>query len=215
MQKQSVTTDCKKIVNTLNGVSVFGMVVASPVSVYKGVATTFVQTKGGGANSGLVLMAKSPGAVDALKVGEVVDLVPGNVKEYYCLTEIEPKTADSLVKSGATELPVAATIDVAKVGAKASEDDNRAYEAVYISLEGVTVTGLGAPGSDGNPHTIWVGKAAGDKQLEIGNGFKTYVIGSDKKTPNYKDGQKVNVQGFLQFSYGAWQLVPTSIVVLP
>ena len=53
------------------------------------------------------------------------------------------------------------------------------------------------------------------KQLEIGNGFKTYVIGSDKKTPNYKDGQKVNVQGFLQFSYGAWQLVPTSIVVLP
>jgi hypothetical protein len=215
VQKQSVTTDCAKIVNTLNGVSVFGMVVASPVSVYKGVATAFVQTKGGGAHSGLLLMAKSPGAVDGLKIGDVVDVVPGNVKEFYCLTELEPKTADSLMKTGATELPVAVTIDVAKVGAKASEADNRSFESAFVSLEGVTVTGAGKPNKDGNVFTIWVGKSAGDQQLEIGNGFKTYVIGSDKKTPNFKEGQKLNVQGFMEFTYGAWQLVPISIGVVP
>jgi hypothetical protein len=59
-----------------------------------------------------------------------------------------------------------------------------------------------------------VGTSDADKQLLVGNGPGVYVIGSDKKTPNYKAGQKLNIQGFLQYSYKAWSLLPTSIGVV-
>ena len=107
---------------------------------------------------------------------------------------------------------LAVTIDVAKIGSKASDADNRTYEAVFVSLEGVTVSGVDKPDT---PYNIWVGKSDTDQQLLVGSSYYVkpplYVIGSDKKTPNYKTGTKLNIQGFLQYSYSTWSLLPTSI----
>lgn len=217
IQSQSVPSakcDTTAFENTLKGVAVDGLVIASPVSTdTKGNVTVFAQSKGGGPNSGLVLTSKTGGVLDPLKVGDAVDVV-GEVKEFYCMTELEPKLL--LPSANPTELPVAVTTDVAIIGTKATLEQNRTYESVYVSLENVVVSGLGDPGSDGNPHAIWVGKSDSDKQLLVSNGMnKTYVIGADKKTPNYKVGQKLNIQGFLEYSFKSWQVVPSAISVQP
>jgi hypothetical protein len=204
------------IENTLKSVAINGLVIAAAVATdTKGNVTVFVQSKGGGPNSGIVLSGKTGGPLDPLKVGDAIDVV-GEVKEFFCLTELEPKVV--IPSASATELPVAVTVDVALIGTKATQEQNRTYESAYVSLENAVVSGLGDPDKSGNPHAIWVGKSDSDKQLLVANGaYKSnvYVIGADKKTPNYKVGQKLNIQGFLTYSFSAWQVVPSAITVQP
>jgi predicted extracellular nuclease len=205
--------DCAKIVDTLKGVS-GSFVITSPLRTStsksgKTLEGVFVQDKGGGPGSGLYLSEDGGGPLASVKVGDSVS-VTGDVAEFYCFTQLKPKV---LAVDG-TELPVAVTIDVASVGDKATDADNRKYESVFVSVEGVVVADPLVKGTDGKPHSILVGKTDGDLTLRIGSAFGHYMQGKSG-TASYQKGQKLNVQGFLEFTFNQWQIAPVSVTVVP
>ena len=199
---------------TIHHAIVASNLILSTTSKGKKLEGLFVQDKGGGANSGLYLSEDAGGPLANLKVGDVVTIT-GDVAEFYCYTEMKPI---AVTPEGTTDLPTAATIDVATIGEKATPADNETYESVFISLEGVIVSDpamADSADSSGNLHTMAVGKSDSDVALRIGAGFgKIYPIAKDGKTPNYQKGQKLNIQGFLQYSFSKGQLTPSSITVV-
>ncbi len=212
LQNKSTGCDANKIVDTLPAVSLTGLVVVSPIRLSTSSKTgkvtegLFAQQKGGGANSGIYLAEDKGGPLANLKIGDVFD-TGGAVTEYYCMTELKPVTA---IASGASELPVAITIDVATVGDAAGDAANRTYESTLISLENVVVSDPLSLGTDNKPHNIMVGKTAADKTVRIGSAFYVYMQAKDG-TANYTAGQKLNIRGVMEFSYGLWQVTPIAV----
>lgn len=206
-------TDESKIQNTQNGLTIHHAVVVSPLrkSTTKGgkeLEGLFVQDKGGGKNSGIYLTGDSPGPLADLKVGDLVTIT-GDVKEFYCYTEMEPI---AVTKEGTMELPAATTLDTALVATAVPVADKEAWEGVLVSLQGVTVSDNAVIGTDGKPHNIYVGKDQADKALMIGNGFFNYMQAKDG-TPNYKVGQKLNIVGVLEYSFAAYSITPITVEV--
>ncbi len=200
--------------NTMSGVSIHHAVVASALMLSttksgKKQEGLYVQDKGGGKYSGIYLLEDAPGPLANLKVGDVVT-VTGDVKEFYCYTEIQPI---AVTPEGTTELPTAVTVDVDAIGAAAAAAENESYEGVLVSLEGVIVSDNAVLGTDGKPHQMYVGKSDTDKSVLIGSAFGVYPQAKDG-TPNYQKGAKLNVQGFMTYSFGAYQISPISITVL-
>lgn len=215
IQAQSTSSDCAKIVNTLPNITLSDVVVVSPLRFSTSKAGKeseglFVQTKGGGPGSGLYLTEDKGSQADvaSAKPGSVLSII-GEVAEFFCMTEIKPKSA---ALSSATELPVAVTVEVGQIGEKAPVESNKKYESVYVALENVVVSEPLGLGSDGKPHTMLVGKTDADQTLRIGAGFGNFPQTKDGKA-NYTKGQKLNVKGFLEFTFNVWQLTPISITV--
>ena len=207
-------TDESKILNTQNGVTIHSAIVTSGLRLSttkagKKLEGLFIQDKGGGVNSGIYLSEDAPGPLADLKIGDVIT-VTGDVKEFYCYTEMEPA---AVIKDGTTELPTAATIDTAVIGATAALADKEAYEGVLVSLQGVVVADNAVLGTDGKPHQIAVGKDQTDKAVLIGNGFYNYM--QDKTgAPNYTVGQKLNITGFVEYSFSAYIVTPLTVEVV-
>ena len=206
-------------VDGVKGVTIHHAVVASPLvlsttSSGKKMEGLFVQDKGGGKWSGLFLSEDAPGPLADLKPGDAVTIT-GDAKEFYCYTELQPI---AVTKEMTTDLPVAVTVDVDTIGEKAAAADNEAYEGVFIALEGVVISDPALADSadkNGYLHTMAVGKDANDVALRVGAGFgKIYPVAKNSKTPNYKKGDKVNLQGFLEYSFSKWVLTPSSLTVL-
>ena len=216
IQAQSTSSDCAKIVNTLPNITLSDVVVVSQLRFSTSKAGKeseglFIQTKGGGPGSGLYLTEDKGSQADVsnAKVGSVLSII-GEVAEFFCMTEIKPKSA---ALSSATELPVAASIEVDLIGEKAPAASNKLYESVYVSLDNVVVSEPLGLGSDGKPHNMLVGKTEADQTLRIGAGFGIFPQTKDGKA-NYTKGQKLNIKGFLEYTFNVWQLTPLSITVV-
>jgi len=211
----AMCTDESKIANTLNGVTVHHAVVVSPLRLSttkagKKLESLFVQDKGGGKFSGIYLTEDQGGQLANLKVGDVIT-VTGDVKEFYCYTEMQPI---AVVPESATELPVATTVEVGAIDAAAAAADNESYEGVLVSLDGVIVSDNAVLGTDGKPHQMYVGKDDADKAVLIGSGFNGLYPQAKDGTPNYQKGAKLSIQGFLEYSFGAYQITPIAISVI-
>lgn len=214
--KSTPSAKCDSAIeNTIKSVNVSGVVVVSPLRKSKTgsgkeLEGLFVQQKGGGVSSGLYLSEDAGGPLSSLALGDVVDVV-GEVAEFYCYTQLKPKAA---VGTGATELPMPTTVDVASIGETATTENNRKYESVLIMLENVVVAEPLGLGSDSKPHNILVGKTEADKTLRIGSGFGTFMQ-TKEGAANYTKGQKLNIKGFLEYSFKVWQVTPLSVTVVP
>ncbi len=178
----------------------------------------YAQKKGGGHHGGLFVVAKGDqGAqIKNLKIGDVIT-VTGDNKGYYCAQQLDVSEG-LLNKETATELPVASTVTVDKVGDSAKLEDNQHWENGLLQLENVTVVDIKGDKADyGN---VYVGKDGSDKALVLttvrdkgwSTGLGTYDWDTKKWTYNVKKGDKLKVvRGILVFSYDHWRLQPTYI----
>jgi len=200
---------------TLKGITISQAVVTSPVwttksSAGKETETVYIQTKGGGAWSGVMLTSdKAEGRLTGLKPGDVVTVL-GDVKEYYCFTEVEPKI--TVTVEAATELPVAATVDVDELGA-AKAATHEQWEGVLVQVEGIVSDPLADIGKDGKPHAVALGKTDADKTVLVGAGYGIFPQSKDGKA-NYTKGQKLQVTGFWDFTFGKFKITPLKITVV-
>jgi hypothetical protein len=215
LQKEMESKDCTKFAFT-NGpknVRLADVVVASPVvfkhDSKKTLDGVYVQQQGGGLWKGIFAVAETGGELAKLKAGQVVSLT-GEIADYYCMTQIK---LTKLEVGAATELPVAVTVALAKIGDKASLEDNEAAEGVLVSIEDVVVSDNEALGSDNKPHgEFYVGKDKSDKAVRIAPGFGTTFSkkGDDgvwraqvEVGKEYK-----SIRGVLSYAFNAWRLTP-------
>lgn len=208
--------DATKIVNTAThkGVSVNGVVVASPVYYFKSgtkeLEGVYVQDQGGGPWSGAYVIAdKAEGKLTGLKAGDVVNLV-ADVKEFYCYTELEPKIKVQPTALG-PQVPEAYTVDLSVLGA-AKQAGHEQFEGVMVQIEGVVSNPLADIGVDGKPHAVALGKTDSEQTVLVGPGFGLYPQTKEGQ-PNYQKGQKLKVVGFWDFSFGKFKITPLSISV--
>lgn len=195
----------------LTGVTIRNAVVATPAKKQTsdgGLIGIYVQQKGGGPWSGIYVIGKKDSEVDQVKPGDTITIT-GDVKDYYCFTEINNKFA---AIETAKEAPVAVTVTTDDIGDIAGKDKTEPYEGVLVQLHDVVV-GEDALGSDGKPHgDQYVGKTAADKALRLGSGFFG-VYNSEKKpdgtfTAKWPKGTKLGtVTGVLEYSFGTFRLV--------
>ncbi len=215
IQQDPNSTGCTNdtgFVDGAKGITLSQVIVVTPVQTTtsktsgKTSDAVWVQTKGGGVWSGIELYAASPGPLTSLKQGDVIT-VTGDVSEAFCVTEVKPI---AVTPQGATDIPVAVTIDVDSIGAAAPAATNESYESVYISLTNVLVADPGVLGTDGKIHYIAVGKTATDKAVNVSSGFGNYVT-SKTGTANYTAGQKLNVRGIVSYYSGQYTVTPLAI----
>ena len=199
IQQDPSSTGCTNdggFVDGVKGITLYQVIVTTPVLTTtsktsgKTSDAVWVQTKGGGAWSGVELYAASPGPLTSLKVGQVIT-VTGDVSEAYCVTEVKPV---AVTPAGTTDIPTPVTVDVDTIGTAIPAATNESYEGVLVSLENVIVADPGVLGTDNKIHYIAVGKSTTDKAVLISSGFGNYV--TDKSgAANYKQGDKLTVQG--------------------
>jgi predicted extracellular nuclease len=201
------------------GVTIREAVVTTPTKKQTsdgGLIGVFVQQKGGGQYSGIYVIASKTSEIGQVKPGDIIT-VTGDVKDYYCATQISNKFAT--IEAGTAE-PTAVTVTTDDIGDIAGKAKTEPYEGVLVQLNNVVV-GPEALGSDGKPHgDYYIGKTADDKALRMGSAFYGVYL-SDKDgttfTPKYPTGTKLGtVTGVLEYSFGTYRLViskdPTGVV---
>lgn len=170
-------------INISNGISLTGVVVTTPVfgasAQFDGL---FVQDADGGQYSGVKVVFEK-GAVD-LNIGDVVDIT-GDLKEYYCVTEIEA-TAITKTSSGAT--PVVST--VAGTDIATDNADSEPWEGVLVRLENVDVESV-----DNYGGLILAGNAYVDD----------LIFNFDKPQAGCR---LASITGVLDYSYNQYRLLP-------
>lgn len=220
IQQHAASIACEnKIINVagLKGISINSVVVASQKWTVKAGAkefdTIYVQSKGGGPWSGLYVLAeKSLDQMADVKPGDTVSLI-GEIKEFYCLTELE-LMAKVTIETAAAELPVAVTVDVDALGA-AKKADHEQYEGVLMRVEGVVSEPLADISTkDNKAHSLAMGKTDAEQTVLVGSGFGIYPQTIDGKA-NYKKGQKLVVEGFWDYSFEKFRIKPIKITVIP
>jgi len=196
------------------GVTIRNAVVTTPTKSEGSTGSlvgVYVQQKEGGLFSGLYAIGSKSSDLGQVKPGDVVTIT-GDVKDFYCFTEIYSKFTTIESAKG---LPAALTVTTADIGDKVEAAKNEPYEGVLVELKDVVV-GDEALGSDGKPHgDIYIGKDASDKALRMGSAFygvylsdKTKVDGKDVFTPKYPKGTKLGkVTGVLEYSFKTYRLV--------
>lgn len=212
-----------KIVDTMKNIVVKSAIVTTFIdktttSSGKKYAGVFVQSEGGGANSGLYLSALQGGALDCLKIGDVIS-VSGSVAEFYCGTQLTP----TVVKLEDTATPTPVSMDVSKVGDKATLADNRTFENALITLSNVFVSDSAPLGSDGKVHgEIYIGSSADDKAVLVHSAFGFFVTNKNADgtySSKWAKGTKFSaITGVMQYSFGKFVLLPRGekgIVVAP
>jgi hypothetical protein len=204
--------------NFLNDVMIRDVIVTSPMRISSGYEGVFVQDEGGGENSGIYVMMKGTAtALADVNPGDVLTIV-GDAKEYYCFTELQ---ADSVVPSGETKEAVAVKVTPAQLDEKAAMDAVEPFEGVLVELENVVVADSLANGTDGKPHgAILVGADENSPTVRISGGFgKVYMTEYDKTTKVYSEkypkGTKIkSIKGVIEYTYGAFQLLPVEDPIL-
>jgi hypothetical protein len=196
------------------GLTIRNAVVASPArkqTTDGSLVGIYVQQKGGGQWSGIYVIGKKDSEIGQVAPGDVITIT-GDVKDYYCFTEMNNKFA--VIESQGQEMPMPVTVTTADIGEIAGKDKTEPYEGVLVQLHDVVV-GDDALGSDGKPHgEQYVGKTADEKALRIGSSFFGVYL-SDKNadgtySEKYPKGTKLGtLTGVLQYSFGAFTLVIT------
>ncbi len=200
--------------NGTKGVLAKGVVLVSPV-IFKvdkpgKLDAAYVQDKGGGLWKGIYVTGPNGGELGKLKVGDVLD-IQGDLVDYYCATQISGKKITKV--EGATELPVAVTLTLDKIGVNVTPKDNEATEGTLVSIENVVVSDNEPKGTDGKPHgEFYVGKDDKDKAVLVAPGFGTTfsVKGSDGLfRASFPIGTKFkSIRGVVAYSFGAYKLIP-------
>lgn len=148
------------------------------------------------------------GGTAALAAGDVVQLT-GDVKEYFCMTELMVKAADVKV-IGKIGAPTAAPLPLAKLKGTAAE----AYEGVLVQIQNVYVAEPNVIGSDGKTHGEFaVGATADFEEVVIGPSsgtsfsFKNNTTGQTES--KMKAGQYfASITGHMTYGFGRWVLRP-------
>lgn len=206
---------CTAFTNKSKGVTVRNLTVISPRKyVSAKLDGVYVQKKGGGDHGGMLVTGEAKGDVSKLKIGDVIT-VTGNNKGFYCAQQFDAELVNT--ESG-TELPVATTVTIDKVGDGAGLEDNQKWENGFVELHNVTVVDLVGDKADfGN---VFVGKDDADKALILttirdkgwSDALGTYNWDDKKWTMNVKKGDKLKVvRGVIAFSFDHWRLHPTHI----
>lgn len=144
----------------------------------------YVADQDGGTYSGITI--RVPAAVRPatdLKPGDVVDLT-GQLKEAFCLTEIDVGTITVKTAVTAPAPLVVAAADLA----------NEAYESMLVKVEGVTVSASDVTGVyESDP---------GDFQISYG--FPSFFL-------DLEAGKKYDLTGVLRYAFSKWQIIPRSL----
>ncbi|MSP92282.1 MAG: hypothetical protein EXR79_10845 [Myxococcales bacterium] len=216
LQKHESSLKCpntKGIFNVASskGTILKGAVVVSPKRTSGTLDNVYVQAPGGGAWNGILVVAKKDTGLKDVKQGDVLTII-GEVKEFYCLTEIEALTVT--VESQGTGLPSATTVDVDLIGDKGKDEDKESFESVLVHLEGVVVAEpMADKGTDGKYHAIAVGKTEADQTLLIGSGMGGIFMQDSGNKALFQKGQKLNINGFLDYSFEKFRIVPIKLDV--
>ena len=214
LQKHESSLKCpntKGIFNVASskGTVLKGAIVVSPKRTSGTLDNVYVQAPGGGAWNGILVVSKKDTGLKDVKQGDVLTVI-GEVKEFYCLTEIEALTIT--VESQATGLASAATVDVDLIGDKGKDEDKESFESVLVRLEGVVVAEpLADKGTDGKFHAIAVGKTDTALTLLVGSGIGGIFMQDKDNKALFQKGQKLNIDGFLDYSFEKFRIVPIKL----
>ncbi|MBI5607579.1 MAG: hypothetical protein HY902_01715 [Deltaproteobacteria bacterium] len=198
--------------NQLPGVTITGATVVTSQRKLNTDGTMigmYVQ-QGSGQWSGLFVVGAKDGPLGALNLGDVVNLT-GDVKDYYCLTEMYV-TAATTTSVGQSAQASAATLY--QVGDSAGPSKSEGWEGALVELHNL-VAGGDALGTDGKPHgDFWVGMTKGDMALRVGAGFPgvyTSVKQADGTfLPKYPAGTMLGtVRGVIDYNFGTFRLLLT------
>lgn len=213
LHKQVTYGKCEDFTNDKKGVTIRDLVVTSPRRyVSAKLDGIYAQTKGGGELSGVTVVGEPKGKIADLKVGQTITIT-GDTKAYFCGIQFDA----SLVSTGAaTELPVANTVTIDKIGDGAGDSASQKWEGALIELHDVTVVDLVGDKKDfGN---VFVGKDDKDKALIVSvirdAGWDTKLAEYDwtakKWTYGVKPGDKIKVlRGTIGYAFDHWRLFPT------
>ncbi len=198
--------------NQLPGVTITGATVVTSqrkLNTDGSMIGVYVQ-QGSGQWSGLFVIGAKDGPLGALNLGDVVNLT-GDVKDYYCLTEMYVTAATTTAVGQSAQ---ATTATLYQVGDSAGPAKSEAWEGALVELHNV-VTGGDALGTDGKPHgDFWVGMTKGDTALRVGAGFPgvyTSVKQADGTfLPKYPAGTMLStVRGVIDYNFGTFRLLLT------
>lgn len=198
--------------NQLPGVTITGATVVTSQRKLNTDGTMigmYVQ-QGAGQWSGLFVIGAKDGPLGALNLGDVVNLT-GDVKDYYCLTEMYVTAATT---TAVGQSPQASVATLYQVGDSAGPTKSEGWEGALVELHNV-VSGGDALGTDGKPHgDFWVGMTKGDMALRVGAGFPgvyTSVKQADGSfLPKYPAGTMLGtVRGVIDYNFGTFRLLLT------
>jgi len=215
IQSGSGSTTCANAggtTTTLAGVQLEPAVVVGPSST---VGTSvksqvfFVAPASGsldGAHAGLQVLVYN-GTV-AVAPGDVVS-ISGDIKEFYCMTEIAADAAAVQV-IGKVAPPIPTQIQIGMLGPASAEP----YEDVLIQLNDVYVVSPNTTGTDGKTHgECSIGGSPGTAVLFLAPGlsFTQKDQASGQIVTKFMSGQHfASVTGVLTYSFGEWLLKPRS-----
>ena len=166
--------------------------------------------QGAGQWSGMMVMGSKDGPLATLQLGDVVTLT-GDVKDYYCLTEMYV-TAATTISTGS--IPKASTVTLYQVGDGAGATQSEPWEGTIVELKNLVASG-DALGTDGKPHgDFWVGMTNGDQGLRVGATFPGVYTSTKQPdgtyTPKYPAGTKLSkVRGVVDYNFGTYRLLLT------
>lgn len=155
----------------------------------------FVEEKGGGAYSGILVVYAKTAGLGPFTAGDVVT-IEGTYKEYYDMSEI---LATSIIKTGGEDPPRPVVVDPADVATGGSDAEK--YEGVLIRVENVEVLSA-------NPDAA---KEKDYREFMITGNLRI----NDKYSYTYTSQRKVGdrfdyIVGILDYDFGEFKLNPRS-----
>lgn len=161
-----------------------------------------------GTNNGLQVLVY--GGTVTVAPGDVVT-IKGDVKEFYCMTEIAAASTDIAV-TGKVTPPQPTTVQVGMLGPASAEP----YEDEYIRIDDVYIVSPNTTGTDGKTHGEFsIGASPSSAILFVGPGPATTFTSKDPSSgqivTSFKSGQHFSsISGDLTYSFGEWLLKPRS-----
>ena len=157
-----------------------------------------------GTNAGIQVVVYN-GTV-AVNPGDVVSIT-GDVKEFYCMTEIAADAANVQV-TGKVAPPIPAQVQVGLLGPNSAEP----FEDELIQLSDVYVVSPNTTGTDGKTHgECSIGASSGTAVLFFAPGlsFTQKDAASGQIVTKFTAGQHfTSLTGILTYSFGEWLLKP-------
>ena len=161
-----------------------------------------------GTNNGLQVLVY--GGNVTVAPGDVVS-IKGDVKEFFCMTEIATSFTD-IVVTGKVTPPLPTSVQIGMLGQASAEP----YEDEYIRIDDVYIVSPNTTGTDGKTHGEFsIGASPGNAILLVGPGAATTFTSKDPTSgqivTSFKSGQHFSsITGDLTFSFGEWLLKPRS-----
>ena len=202
---------------TLPGATLEVGIATAPIAALGSLRVFYVRPEGAPAQNGsyqgikVVVFGKDPLNVVA---GDRVR-VKGDVVEYFCETEIKTDATKVEVLGASQFAPQPYVVPAGDLAANSAASEK--FEGVYVEIQNVAIVSANVIGSDGKPHGSFAVAPMGSSapEVHVAPTAGTTFIKKDPKTGEtltvfVGNEAFASIRGHLTYSFGTFQLRPTS-----